>query len=240
MTHLPLLSLSVAFCLLSACAQPANDGTDGETNGADAGTDPDGGGGTGDECKPLQDDVTAAIRGLPRDCVSDDDCQIIDRGGQCECEGVFSASADASELISALSALDDAECRHPFACVGTSDCEYDVLTPDGEILAQCDGGSCKPVQVMTCDDYVAKSEGGIIPPQACETDTDCYLRDDLNPCRCAEAVSKDFPALTASAVADLMAIDTPRCSPVCDGCIIPNAAVCKDVDGTGDKVCVAE
>lgn len=215
-----LLLTALLFCV--AC------GTETSENSPDAGADAAADVATGGTCATYQDWLTDAVRSLPRTCETPADCLIVDRAGQCECAlAVTLGGGDIAAFNTALQELDAHECRHPFACLeGMAQCSYQTPFEQTELLVTCEQNVCGLVELMACDAYVARKNGGIFPAGACETDDDCTLRDNLNPCGCQEALPKEFPFLLENAVFDLMPRNDTRCDFTCDGCPAVTEAFC--------------
>jgi len=233
---------SLVFLSLIACGKPvANPNPDRDAAAADGGTDaPNNGttpnnGATGD-CAEIGERFTDAVRAIGRECASDADCKLLSRAQACDCELAVTASADTAQYEAVRAEADEAQCANPFGCP-TGACPYRLLSDPGEIYAHCnDEGVCETLQIMTCADYEAKAHGGVAPASSCMDSTECTLRNDLNACDCAEAVSVNFPFLTIQAIYEMIAINDARCDATCLGCEAPGGTTCA-LNDDGYQVC---
>ncbi len=195
--------------------------------------EPDGGTDSGPElsaagtCSSYQGWVTDTVRGLPRDCSTPADCMVVERAGNCECSISAKIGGDLAALNTALQALDENSCSHPFACLGSmSQCSYQTPFENKELVVTCKENTCGLIEVMACDTYVARKNGGIYAPGGCTMDTDCELRDDLNPCGCDEAYPASFPFVLENEAFTLMQRNEGRCAFTCDACPPATEAFC--------------
>lgn len=242
--------LPILFCALLACgkptsvdppdggAEPPTDASEPDLSGTNGSTtSPDSGG--GGACEDIAARFMDAVRAIPRDCVTDADCKILPRAQSCDCDLAVSAASDTAAYDAVRAEADAEQCENPFGCA-TGECPYRRLSTTGEIYGHCtEEGQCETLQIMSCTEYEARAQGGIANPGGCEVDTDCQLRNDLNPCDCAEGVTTNFPFLATSAIYELIQINDQRCGEVsCGPCEIAEMAVCAtDADGT--KYCSA-
>ncbi len=178
-------------------------------------------------CSSYQGWVTDAVRALPRDCSTVADCMVVERAGNCECAISATIGGDLAAVNTALQSLDDHSCSHPFACIdGMSQCSYQTPFEDKELVVTCMESQCGLIEVMACDTYIARKDGGIYPPGSCTVDSDCELRDDLNPCGCDEAYLGSFPFVLENEVFTLMQRNQGRCDFTCDACPSVTEAFC--------------
>ena len=217
-------------------------------NGSDSGTvtptDMGSGNNSGDaittnsdvDCAALSEQFVDAVRAMPRTCSSNADCKLVSKAQVCDCDLAVTTSTDTSTYDQIRAQLDAGQCSNPFGCP-TGECPYRRLADRGELVANCgDEGMCEVVQVLSCEEYEANAHGGIVASGSCMDDTQCQLRNDLNPCGCQEAISANFPFLTVQATQDMMDINDARCNVQCMGCPTPGDAVCAN-DAEGFKVC---
>ena len=217
----------VAFALVigAGCGSDSSPST--TNNGTDAGVDAAADVTTGGTCSSYQGWVTDAVRSLPRECNTATDCMVVERAGNCECAIAATIGGDIAALNTALSELDERSCKHPFACLANmSQCSYQTPFDNKELVVTCEQNTCGLVEVMACDTYVARKDGGIFSPSACTVDSDCALRDDLNPCGCDEAYQAAFPFVIENEVYTLIARNQGRCSFTCDTCPQVTEAFC--------------
>lgn len=221
----PALFVWVVFACV-ACGSETADKTPKPQN--DAGLDSGADTGIVGSCATYQDWLTDAIRALPRTCETAADCLVVERAGRCECAiAVTLGGGDIAAFNTALQELDEHSCRHPFACVESmSQCDYQTPFENTELLVTCEQNVCGLIELMACDSYNARKNGGLFPAGACETDDECTLRDDLNPCGCMEAMPQEFPFLLENAAYDLMPRNDTRCGFACDGCPPVTEAFC--------------
>lgn len=216
-------ALALLALLVAACSSDASDPSPDVDAGSDAQADLSIGG----MCSNYQQWVTDAVRNLPRTCQTASDCMVVERAGNCECALAATVGGDLAALSTALDELDAHECRHPFTCAqAMSQCSYATPFEDTELIVACRESTCALEEVMACDTYVARKNGGIFPAGACETDADCELRDDLNPCGCMEAYPASFPFLVANAAYELIQRNQSRCGFTCTGCPAVAEAFC--------------
>jgi hypothetical protein len=242
----------IAVALGVGCGKPTPGNNNGSTSNSNM--SPDGGnnnadnvttntsGGTGSGgggiCVNIGEEFKAAVRAMPRDCTSDADCKLVERAQVCDCDLAVSASSDTAEYDDLRAQLDAESCSNPFGCP-SGECPYRPLADPGELYAHCsDEGQCEVLQILSCEQYEERAHGGIANPGACMENTDCTLRNDLNPCGCNEAVSQNFPFLVIQSIAEMIEINDARCNVQCMGCESPGDAVC-GVDGQGNQICQA-
>ncbi len=233
------------FVALAACSDDSgsdNNANNGNNNANNANNVNNGNnlnnGNNVEVCGDVQNRMIEAIRGMPRDCNTDADCVIVPRAGQCECNLGVKSTSDVPGFQSVLQELIDNACTHPFACSQPT-CSYDTGTAfePKELVATCEDNTCKLIEVMQCDAYAQRVNGGVSPSGNCLTDDDCTLRTDLNPCGCAEGISTNYPILTAEGVYNMMSVNMQRCSFSCDGCPQFSQAVCVDTQGGDMREC---
>lgn len=194
-------------------------------------------------CGPIQDSFKASVRALGRSCFENSDCQLADRAGPCDCAiGIGPGEQTKADFDSAIQSftdkralMDQNQCRNPFTCAGDKCPNYNVLSTTGELVPRCRGGKCEVTQLPSCVDYEAKKTGGLISKSECDTNADCKLRSDLNPCSCPEPVNDSFPALTGSVIREIIDINNARCGTTCEGC--PDAQSLECVQDGARKVC---
>lgn len=242
-----LFTLLLAIALAVGCGKPApgNNGSNdnaGSNGAADAGNNDTNGGTSnasnsgGGECADLADPFKDAVRAMPRDCVTDADCKLVQGAQVCDCDLAVSASTDTGEYDDIRAQVDSAGCANPFGCPMDM-CPYRVLSDPGELYAHCsDEGECEVLQILSCEQYEEKAHGGIAAETSCMENDECALRDDLNPCDCNEAVSQNFPFLVIEAIREMIEINDARCNVQCMGCESPGDAICGNND-EGYKVC---
>ena len=178
-------------------------------------------------CSFYQGWVTDTVRALPRDCTTPADCMVVERAGNCECSISATIGGDLAALNTALQSLDERSCAHPFACLqNMSQCSYQTPFEEKELVVTCVENVCGLIEVMACDAYVARKTGGLYPPGACTMDSDCELRDDLNPCGCDESYPSSFPFVLENEVFTLMQRNEGRCAFTCDACPTVTEAYC--------------
>lgn len=240
------LALAVALTIASSCGDPKPDPSspDAGPNNVNAttstnGTTPNTQTNSGTACGEIGPRFIEAVRGLGRACATDADCKIASRAQVCDCDLAVSADADMASFDSVRAELDAAQCANPFGC-SVEQCPYTRLSEPGELIARCgDAGECEVLQIMPCNEYEARAHGGVVPPGGCADNTQCTLRSDLNPCGCDEAISANFPFLTAQVTAEMMQINNQRCNVACMGCNSPGEAVCGE-DPMGNMICMAQ
>lgn len=224
----------VAVCACSGPAPSSDAGSD--AAGTDAKSDADTGSSNTPECAEVSEAFVDAVRGMPRTCVTDADCLLVQRAGECDCDLAVTATSDVASFEAARAALDAAQCVNPFGCPGEQ-CRHRRLVDDGELYANCNlDGECEVVQLPSCPDYAAKAQGGLVLGGSCTQNSDCDVRNDLNACNCAEAVTGSFPFLARQAIYDIIAINNERCGISCSECPPPGTAVCAN-DDEGYMVC---
>ncbi len=178
-------------------------------------------------CSSYQGWVTDAVRALPRECSTVADCMVVERAGNCECAISATIGGDLASVNMALQSLDDHACSHPFACVeGMSQCSYQTPFEDKELVVTCVENQCGLIEVMACDTYSARKNGGLYPSGSCIVNSDCELRDDLNPCGCAESYPVNFPFILENEAFTLMQRNQGRCDFTCDACPSATEAFC--------------
>lgn len=218
-----LITCALLFlCVCAACGESEGDSANSSGNVS-----------TAMICEETGNSVADAIRALPQECVSDDECQVVERAGNCECAKAATRDADLSEFETALAALDANECLHPFTCADDQ-CSYDRGYREPELIGTCEMGECVVTEAMTCAEFEENVYGGLVAPSRCETADDCVLRNDLNPCGCQEAVGEAFPFLAAQSTYDLIAVNRDRCEFVCEVCPPVTEAACIQ------NVCIAQ
>ncbi len=211
-----------------ASNQVSNGTTNNTANNASTNNASNQTGNNGVDCIAAQNDVASAIRALPRECITDNDCIVVERAANCECANSVSFRSDLSEFEESLSRLDAGSCGHPFACAQQS-CSYDSGFTPSELVPVCDvDQTCTLREALTCDAFADGAKGGLVTAGACNSDEDCVLRDDLNPCGCDEGVTNQFPVLVAQSIYDLIELNTTRCDFTCDSCPTVTEARCID------------
>lgn len=241
------LTVLIVSVMVLACGKPTpgNDGTNNDANSnSDAGNNGDNvatngssnansGGG---ECADLAEPFKDAVRAMPRDCVTDADCKLVQGAQVCDCALAVSASSDTAPYDDVRAQVDAAACANPFGCPDDS-CPYRVLSEPGELYPHCsDEGQCEVLQLMSCEQYEMNAHGGIGTETGCMDNSECTLRNDLNPCNCNEAVSANFPFLVIQSIYEMMEINDARCDVQCMGCESPGEAVCA-LNDEGYQVC---
>jgi hypothetical protein len=178
-------------------------------------------------CASYKGWVTDAVRALPRECSTVSDCMVVERAGNCECAISATIGGDLAAVNTALQSLDEHSCSHPFACIdGMSQCSYQTPFEDKELVVTCAANECGLIEVMACDTYVARKNGGLYPPGSCTVDSDCELRDDLNACGCDEPYLASFPFVLENEAFTLMQRNQGRCDFACDACPTVTEAFC--------------
>ncbi len=238
--------IGVVALLTASCSQPPVDSGDAGVDDATVSTDvqstedtaatPETGGGEGGNCAEIGERFIEAVRGFPRECAADYDCEILPRAQVCDCDLAVARGTDKSTYDAVRAEADAAQCSNAFGCPPTG-CPYVKLSEPGELYPRCnDEGRCEIVQVMTCEEFEQKADGGMVGASSCMMDTDCALRNDLNFCNCNEAVSSQFPALLTQSIYDVLRINGERCDVTCEGCQSPGGTVCA-LDDEGLRTC---
>lgn len=238
-----LVTMAVLCFALAACGNPTPNSSNNQPDGGsiDTGTtsgeaDTGGGGNNGVDCAAVSEQFIDAVRAMPRTCATSDECKIVNQAQVCDCDLAVSVSTDTATYDALRTQMDAGQCSNPFGCP-TGECPYRRLSDPGELVANCnDDGMCEVAQVVSCAEYEANANGGIVASGSCMDANQCQLRSDLNPCGCAEAISSNFPFLTVQATIDMMEINDERCNVECTGCDTGAQATCGS-NAEGVMVC---